>query len=42
VGRAGTDVVLDDGRVSSHHAELVPAEGGQWLLDDAASPTGPG
>jgi hypothetical protein len=40
VGRAGTDVVLDDGRVSSHHAELVPAQGGQWLLDDAASLNG--
>jgi pSer/pThr/pTyr-binding forkhead associated (FHA) protein len=40
VGRVGTAVVLDDERVSSRHAELVPAPGGQWLLDDTGSLNG--
>jgi pSer/pThr/pTyr-binding forkhead associated (FHA) protein len=40
VGRVDTDVVLDDGRVSYRHAELVPAAGGQWLLDDTDSLNG--
>lgn len=40
IGRQGTDIALQDAKVSSVHARIEPAESGQWVLIDNESKNG--
>jgi pSer/pThr/pTyr-binding forkhead associated (FHA) protein len=40
IGRSGTDIPLDDAKVSGKHAKIEIGQGGEWLLSDLGSTNG--